>query len=93
LDNFGITEPSLVFNAEECIFGPGVTDGIKEKFFQALQRKRGEKEHEIQGKDEDISLIEIYNSFMSTDALSVLRKAPKNKSITKQANYIQDYIQ
>lgn len=76
LDNFGITEPSLVFNVEECIFGPGVITGIKEKIFQALQRKRGEQEHGIQGKDEDLSLTEINNSCMSTDALSVLRKAP-----------------
>lgn len=54
LDNFGITETSLVFIVEKCIFGPGVITGIKEKNFQALQRKRGEQEHGIQGKDEDI---------------------------------------
>jgi len=40
LDNFGITEPSLVSNVEECIFGPEVIIGIKLKFFQASSEKR-----------------------------------------------------
>lgn len=76
LDNFGITESSLAFNVEECIFGPGAITGIKEKFFQALQRKRGGQEHGIQENNEDLSPTEINNSCMSTDALSVLPKAP-----------------